>query len=99
MRSEGEFDPGRTEPGAGREPSRRAGASAKLVLAALVATLLAIFAAANFKPVEVNFLLFSTRARVVTVIVVSALLGFVVGWLAGRPGRAEREAMRRGMRD
>lgn len=99
MRNEGEFDPGRKERPPGGEPVRRAGASAKLVLAVLVALLLVIFATANFKPVEVNFLLFSTRARVVTVIVVSALLGFVVGWLAGRPGRAEREAMRRGMRD
>jgi uncharacterized integral membrane protein len=95
MRNEGQFDPGREEREPGREPSRRAGASAKLVLAVLVALLLVTFAAANFKPVEVNFLLFTTRARVVTVIAVSALLGFLVGWLAGRSERSGREALRR----
>jgi len=98
MPSEGKFDPGGDEREAGTRQAPRTAATAKLVLAALVAILVLVFAAVNFKPVEVNFLLFTTRARVVTVIVVSALLGFVVGWLSGRPGRAEREAMRRGMR-
>jgi ABC-type anion transport system duplicated permease subunit len=29
--------------------------------------------------------------RVVTVIAISALLGFAVGWFVGRPSRAERK--------
>ncbi len=37
-----------------------------------LAVILVIFAAANFNPVKVNFLLFTTRARVVTVILVAA---------------------------
>ena len=55
---------------------------------------LVIFAIANFEPVPVNFLLFSTSARVFTVIVVSAILGFVIGYYVGRPGRADRRLLR-----
>jgi uncharacterized integral membrane protein len=95
MPSEGKFDPGGNEREPGALPAPRTAATAKLVLAVLVALLLLIFAAVNFKPVEVNFLLFTTRARVVTVIAVSALLGFLAGWLVGRSGRAGRETLRR----
>lgn len=64
------------------------------VLGAIVVLVLVIFAAANFKSVEVNFLFFTTQARVVTVIAVAGLLGFVVGYLVGRPARAERKRLR-----
>ncbi|GIU98537.1 MAG: hypothetical protein KatS3mg014_0153 [Actinomycetota bacterium] len=97
------FDPGaeleagtRAEGGRDRRSAAR---GAKLVAAALAAGVLVAFAAANFRPVEVNFLLFTSRARVVTVIAVSALLGFLVGWLAGRPSRAERRALRRALEE
>ncbi len=102
MRREGEFDPGKDE-GSGERigptPVPSGGVSPKWIGAGIAALLVAIFAIANFKRVQVNFLLFTTQARVVTVILVAALLGFVAGWFVGRPSRTERKAMRRGMGD
>jgi len=102
MRREDEFDPG--QEGSGRQPIGpeavpSSGVSAKRVIAGIAILVLVIFAIANFQRVEVNFLLFTTRARVVTVIVVSGLLGFLAGWFVGRPSRAERKAMQRGLKD
>jgi hypothetical protein len=45
--------------------------------------------------VGVSFLLFETRARVVTVIVVAAALGFVIGYFTGRPTRLQRKWLRK----
>jgi uncharacterized integral membrane protein len=102
MRREDEFDPG--QEGSKRQPMgpeivSSGGVSAKRIVAGVVILVLVVFAIANFQRVEVNFLLFTTRARVVTVIVVAALLGFVAGWFVGRPSRAERKAMERGLKD
>ena len=102
MRRQGDFDPGKDE-GSGERigpaPVRSGGVSLKWIGAGIAALLLVIFAVANSKRVQVNFLLFTTQARVVTVIVVAGVLGFIVGWFIGRPGRAERKAMRRGSND
>lgn len=76
------------------EPAPRRGAGPWGVLAAIAIVLLVVFAALNFRPVRVNFLLFSTRARVVTVIAVAAALGFVVGYFVGRPSREDRRRLR-----
>jgi macrolide transport system ATP-binding/permease protein len=43
---------------------------------------------------DVNFLVFETRARVVTVIVVAGVLGFVTGYFVGRPSREDRKRLR-----
>ena len=102
MRREDDFDPGKDE-GSGERigpalvPSR--GVSPKWIGAGIAGLLLAIFAIANSKRVQVNFLFFTTQARLVTVILVAAVLGFIVGWFIGRPSRAERRAMQRGMND
>jgi len=82
---------GGTGPPEGR---RTGGVSARQVLIFLLVLVLIIFGVANFKIVEVNFLLFTTEARVVTVIVVAAILGFVAGYFVGRPGREDRKALR-----
>lgn len=100
MQSGSEQAPGgpersRAEARAGNRAPSSGARTGKVVAAVLAGALLVAFAAANFRPVEVNFLLFTSRARVVTVIAISALLGFVVGWLGGRPSRAERRALRR----
>jgi len=82
---------------AGGERGRRAergGPAPRQIAVGVLAVVLVVFAAANFKSVRVNFLLFTTQARVVTVILVSALLGFGVGYVVGRPSRAERKRMR-----
>ena len=76
------------------EGGRTGGISARQVLIFLLVLVLSIFGVVNFKPVDVNFLLFTTRARVVTVIVVAAILGFVAGYFVGRPGREDRKALR-----
>jgi uncharacterized integral membrane protein len=76
------------------EPPRRPSVSARSVLVAIAVVVLVVFAAVNFEPVEVDFVLFDTRARVVTVIVVAAALGFVAGFFTGRPSREERKRLR-----
>ncbi|HYX80452.1 MAG TPA: LapA family protein [Actinomycetota bacterium] len=90
MRREGE-----PEPGAERDGGRgSASVAARQVLLVAAAALLIAFAVANFRPVRVSFLLFTTQARVVTVIVVAGALGFLAGYLAGRPSRDERRRLR-----
>jgi uncharacterized integral membrane protein len=83
----------------GREPPPlqppRSGVTFRQVLIALLAIILIAFAVANSTPVDVNFLLFKSRARVVTVIAVAGILGFVTGYFVGRPGRAERRRLRK----
>jgi uncharacterized integral membrane protein len=65
------------------------------VVVVLFAIVLIAFAIANFVPVRVSFLLYETRARLVTVIVVAAALGFVIGYFTGRPTRLQRKWLRR----
>ena len=78
MRREGDdYGPIRATVG-GRRPRRRpqrarppprSGVSFRQVLIAILAVILIAFGIANFDPVEVNFLLFDSQARLVTVIV------------------------------
>lgn len=82
---------GGTGPPEGR---RTGGISARQVLIFVLVLVLIIFGVANFKIVEVNFLFFTTRARVVTVIVVAAILGFIAGYFVGRPGREDRKVLK-----
>lgn len=97
MRKEGDdYGPPR-DPGGGRsEPVQvpSSGIRAKQVIIAILAIVLIAFAIANFRQVRVNFLLFDTDARLVTVIVVAAALGFVIGYFVGRPNRVQRRHLR-----
>jgi uncharacterized integral membrane protein len=74
---------------------KRAGIRPRHVVVVLFAIVLIAFAIANFVPVRVSFLLYETRARLVTVIVVAAALGFVIGYFTGRPTRLQRKWLRR----
>ena len=99
MRREDDSEPGAsgTTPGeaaASRSRSRHP-ASPRRVVIVVLAILLLIFAVVNFDPVNVNFLAFDTDARLFTVIVVSAALGFAIGYFVGRPSREERRILRR----
>jgi len=89
-------DPGRDHGGSRGEPlpPPRSGISFRTVLIAILAVILIAFAIANFNSVKVNLLLFDTRARLVTVIVVAAGLGFVIGYFVGRPGRLQRKYLK-----
>lgn len=82
---------GGTGPPEGR---RTGGISARQVLIFVLVLVLIIFGVANFKIVEVNFLFFTTQARVVTVIVVATILGFIAGYFVGRPGREDRKVLK-----
>jgi len=95
MRKEEGFD-GRPEgdPERAATPQPASGVRPKQVIIGAAVLILIVFAAVNFVQVKVNFLVFSTQARVVTVIVVSALLGFVAGYFAGRPAREDRKRLR-----
>jgi uncharacterized integral membrane protein len=98
MRKEGDdFEQGR-DPGGGRseplEPAR-SGITPRQIVIGIVAIILIAFAVVNFESVPVDFLLFDTDARLVTVILVSAGLGFVIGYFVGRPSREERRVLRR----
>jgi uncharacterized integral membrane protein len=81
---------GRTPP----EPAR-AGITPRQILIGVFVVVLVVFAIANFNRVEVNFLLFQTRARVITVVVVAGALGFLIGYLVGRPSREDRRFLRK----
>jgi len=93
-RHEGDGSDGQDERPGPDEVGRRRGVSVAQALAVIAVILLVIFAIANSRRVDVNFLFFTARARVVTVIVLSAILGFVIGYYVGRPGRADRRLLR-----
>ena len=78
-------------------PVGRSGMSGKWIAVIVAAVVLLVFALQNSERVDVDFLVFDTQARVVTVIVVAAVLGFVIGFFVGRPSKLERQAMKRGM--
>jgi uncharacterized integral membrane protein len=97
MRRSDELEPDdrdrRTDGAQPPEPPR-AGIRPRHVIIVLFAIVLIAFAIVNFRSVEVSFLLFETRARLVTVIVVAAGLGFVIGYFTGRPRRLQRRWLR-----
>jgi len=101
MRREDDFDPG-SDPGSrhgegATEPraTTTSGIGPQQILIGLLVVVLVVFAIANFDRVEVNFLLFQTRARVITVVAVAAALGFLIGYLVGRPTREQRRYLRK----
>ena len=97
MRREGDDYGPPNDPGGGRSeplPPPRSGISFRQVVIAILAVILIAFGIANFDTVRVNFLLFDTQARLVTVIVVAAGLGFVIGFFVGRPGRLQRKYLK-----
>lgn len=94
MRREGDMG---TDDGRGEPPVERSGLSPKWIAIIVAAVLLLIFAIQNSERVDVDFLVIDTQARVVTVIVIAALLGFVIGYLVGRPSKVERRAIKKGM--
>lgn len=99
MRREG--DPGpredRNDPAGRSQPIEEPPSSItpRRVVIVVFAILLLVFAVVNFDPVNVNFLLFDSDARLFTVIVVSAALGFIIGYFVGRPSREDRRYLRR----
>jgi uncharacterized integral membrane protein len=62
---------------------------AKLVVAAAALGILVAFAVQNSQRVAVDFVFFDRHPRLIVVIAVSALLGFVIGFALGRPNRRD----------
>jgi uncharacterized integral membrane protein len=71
-----------------RPPSREN--QMRLIGALVVAAVLVIFAVQNRNDVRVSFLFFHWDARIIYVIIVSALLGMLVAYLLGRRRRRVR---------
>lgn len=94
MRRRDDFDPGEEDDRGAPEVQPKGGVPTRWVVAAIGAILLLIFAFQNSERVDVDFLVFDAQVRVVYVILVSAALGFAVGWLVGRPNRAQRRLLR-----
>jgi len=74
-----------------RSPSRE---NQMRIVALVIAALLVIFAIQNTNRVRVSFLFFHWDARVIYLIIVSALLGMLLAYLLGR----RRRRVRRGER-
>lgn len=77
----------------GRSPTRE---NQMRIVALVIAALLVVFAIQNTKQVRVSFLFFHWDARVIYLIIVSALLGMFVAYLLGRRRRRVRRGEREG---
>ena len=67
----------------------------RLIGALVIAAVLIIFAVQNRNDVRVSFLFFHRDARVIYLIIVSALLGMLLAYLLGRRRRRARRDERR----
>ena len=67
----------------------------RLIGALVIAAVLIIFAVQNRNDVRVSFLFFHWDARVIYLIIVSALLGMLLAYLLGRRRRRVRRDERR----
>jgi len=79
----------RSQPPAGRENRSR------LIVALVIAAVILVFAFQNTNQVRVSFLFFHWDARVIYLIIVSALLGALAAYLVGRLRRSRRREERR----
>ena len=76
----------------GQEPQRGRdlGDNVKLVAIGAALVLLLLFFALNFDTVEINLLVFKPNLPVAAALLLTALLGFVVGLLVARLGSGRR---------
>jgi uncharacterized integral membrane protein len=68
---------------------------AKVLVALAIAVILIIFIVANSQPVKVNFVFFTRRPGLIWIMFTCAVLGGILGYLIGRPGRQVRLHRRR----
>lgn len=71
------------------EPKRRYLNSPKFWVGAGLAIYLLIFMLLNREQVQVNYLFFSHESRLIWVMIICVVFGFLVGWLWGRPSRVD----------
>jgi uncharacterized integral membrane protein len=68
---------------------------AKVVVALALAVILIVFIISNSQPVPVDFVFVTRHPRLIWVMFACAVLGGIVGYLIGRPGRQVRLHRRR----
>jgi len=90
---------GRREAGKGPAPKRHMLDSPKFWVGMTLVILFAVFVAQNRTLVEVNFIFFSKKSYLIWVMLICGVLGFVVGWLWGRPRRVEAKRRRKSKPD
>jgi uncharacterized integral membrane protein len=91
-----ERDQARTEQAQPATPPRRdRRAVVKVIVGLILLILFIVFVAQNSQPVTVNLVFGDTRVRLIWVFVACALIGGVIAFLLGRPGRrASRKYIR-----
>lgn len=96
-RGEGIPGPGQTDPDrkADQEHMRelqraRQARVAKVLIALAIVVILIIFIVSNSQPVPVDFVFVTRRPRLIWVMLACAVLGGLVGYLIGRPGKQVR---------
>ena len=72
---------------------------AKALVGLAAAIVLIVFVVANSQPVQVNFVFITRHPRLIWVMVACAVLGGVVGYLLGRPGKQLRLGRRGAKKD
>jgi uncharacterized integral membrane protein len=72
----------------------RQGRVAKLVAVLGVVVILIIFIVANSQPVKVDYVFLDGRPRLIWVMLVCAVLGGIIGYAIGRPGKELRAKAR-----
>jgi uncharacterized integral membrane protein len=73
----------------------RQGRVVKVLVAAAIVIVLIVFITQNSQPVPVDFVFLDRRPRLIWVMVACVLLGGLVGYLIGRPGKQVRLHRRR----
>lgn len=63
---------------------------AKAIAVLAIIVLLIVFVLRNSGPIPIDFVFFTREARLIWVLVVTAILGGIVGYLLGRPGKKVR---------
>jgi uncharacterized integral membrane protein len=63
---------------------------AKVLIALAIAIILIVFITSNSQPVPVDFVFVTRRPRLIWVMIACVILGGLLGYLIGRPGRQVR---------
>jgi putative membrane protein len=63
---------------------------AKVIVIVGLLVILAVFVIRNSHPVVIHYVFFSRNTRLIWIMLACAIIGFVVGYLVGRPGKQVR---------